>query len=74
MGADADGRFRGVAAEIIGTDTGQNHADPTIGTVMLTVPEKIQPVTVRYAWRSWGPAPLFNADALPAVPFTHHLA
>ncbi len=72
--ADADGRFRGVAAEIIGTDTGQNHADPTIGTVMLTVPEKIQPVTVRYAWRSWGPAPLFNADALPAVPFTHHLA
>ena len=24
---------------------------------------------MRYAWRSWGPAPLFNADGLPAQPF-----
>ena len=26
-------------------------------------------MAMRYAWRSWGPAPLFNDDGLPAQPF-----
>ena len=48
-------------------------ADSAIGTVLLTVPEGVRPAAVRYAWRSWGPAPLFNADNLPAAPGTRAL-
>lgn len=28
-----------------------------------------EPVSARYGWYSWGPAPLFNGDGLPAAPF-----
>ncbi|NEG72595.1 sialate O-acetylesterase [Bifidobacterium ramosum] len=33
----------------------------------------MRPVAVRYAWRSWGPASLFNGDGLPAPPFRRTL-
>ena len=41
----------------------------SIGTITLSTPKVPEPVMMRYAWRSWGPAPLFNADGLPAQPF-----
>lgn len=41
----------------------------SIGTITLATPKVPAPVMMRYAWRSWGPAPLFNADGLPAQPF-----
>ena len=37
--------------------------------VHLFSPEVPKPTHARYAWRSWGPAPLFNDDGLPAFPF-----
>lgn len=33
----------------------------------------IEPMAVRYGWYSWGPAPLFNEDGLPAMPFQSHV-
>lgn len=39
------------------------------GTVVLSVPEHGTVTGVRYAWRNWGPAPLFDANDLPAEPF-----
>lgn len=41
----------------------------SIGTITLATPDVPDPVAMRYAWRSWGPAPLFNDDGLPAQPF-----
>jgi sialate O-acetylesterase len=41
----------------------------SIGTITLATPEVPAPVMMRYAWRSWGPAPLFNDNKLPAHPF-----
>ena len=41
----------------------------SIGTITLATPKVPQPVMMRYAWRSWGPAPLFNDNNLPAHPF-----
>ena len=41
----------------------------SIGTITLATPDVPEPVAMRYAWRSWGPAPLFNDDGLPAQPF-----
>lgn len=41
----------------------------SIGTITLATPEVPAPVMMRYAWRSWGPAPLFNDNNLPAHPF-----
>lgn len=41
----------------------------SIGTITLATPKVPQPVMMRYAWRSWGPAPLFNDNKLPAHPF-----
>ena len=32
-------------------------------------PDVPQPVAIRYAWKSWGPAPVRNADGLPGIPF-----
>lgn len=64
---ECDGTEEAVSA----ADTEQNQTDCTacaVGTVLLTAPEGIEPTAVRYAWRSWGPAPLFNADNLPAAP------
>lgn len=41
----------------------------SIGTITLATSEVPKPVALRYAWHSWGPAPLFNSDDLPAQPF-----
>jgi sialate O-acetylesterase len=41
----------------------------SIGTITLASPDVPKPVSLRYAWRSWGSAPLFNCDDLPAQPF-----
>ena len=41
----------------------------SIGTITLATPEVPAPVMMRYAWRSWGPAPLVNDNDLPAHPF-----
>ena len=41
----------------------------SIGTITLATPEVPVPVMMRYAWRSWGPAPLANDNDLPAHPF-----
>lgn len=41
----------------------------SIGTITLATPEVPVPVMMRYAWRSWGPAPLVNDNDLPAHPF-----
>ena len=65
--AGEDGVFHPVAATI--TDAGTD-----VAAVVLTVRNAPRPSAVRYAWRSWGPAPLFNADGLPAAPFTRPLA
>ncbi|KFI48081.1 sialate O-acetylesterase [Bifidobacterium biavatii] len=43
------------------------------GTVTLRSPAVAHPTAVRYAWRSWGPAPLFNESGLPAPPFRRSL-
>ena len=45
----------------------------SIGTIMLACPDVPEPMSMRYAWRSWGPAPLFNSDGLPAQPFRLNL-
>ncbi|MEE1295852.1 MAG: sialate O-acetylesterase [Bifidobacterium sp.] len=39
------------------------------GAVRVWSDDVRDPARVRYAWRSWGPAPLFNAQGLPAFPF-----
>lgn len=79
--ASADGGFHPVAAAITDADAGNgtgNGTDDGISTVVLTVQDASQsaskPTAIRYAWRSWGSAPLFNADGLPAAPFTRSLA
>ena len=37
--------------------------------VDVTVPGHVVPRLVRYGWKNWGPAPLFNEAGLPAAPF-----
>lgn len=54
---DAEGQSHPVAARI------------DAQTVMLLPQTPIAARAVRYAWRSWGPAPLVNGDGLPAPPF-----
>ncbi len=49
---------------------GEDPADSDLCAVHIFAPEVPQPRHARYAWRSWGPAPLFNADGLPAFPFS----
>ncbi|KFI65530.1 sialic acid-specific 9-O-acetylesterase [Bifidobacterium cuniculi] len=39
------------------------------GTVRVWADAVREPRHVRYAWRSWGPAPLFNREGLPTFPF-----
>lgn len=56
--AGEDGRFRSAEATIVADDT-----------VTLQAADATRATTVRYAWRSWGPAPLFNGNGLPAAPF-----
>lgn len=74
--AGEDGKFRSIAATIkVRTDgvsarMGDTTATAVHATVLLNVPNVDgKPMAVRYAWRSWGPAPLFNDDGLPAPPF-----
>lgn len=38
-------------------------------TVRVEAPQVDSPTAVRYAWKSWGPAPLFNGAELPALPY-----
>jgi sialate O-acetylesterase len=53
--AGADGEFHEVTAEIAGD------------TVIVTSPGEVR--RIRYAWRSWTEANLFNSHGLPAEPF-----
>ena len=70
-------RFHRTAAEsgfeLAGVDGGFHPAEATIdterGTITVTTIEVDHPAQVRYGWYSWGPAPLFNGDGLPAAPF-----
>ncbi|MCH9275964.1 sialate O-acetylesterase [Bifidobacterium amazonense] len=57
--------------ELAGVDGVWHDVDAMVhgGTVMLRSGAVNDPVAVRYAWRSWGPAPLFNSRDLPAPPF-----
>lgn len=38
-------------------------------TVRVEASQVGSPTAVRYAWKSWGPAPLFNGAELPALPY-----
>lgn len=74
--AGADGIFRPAAATIevhtddVSAGTGDTTTAADYATVLLSAPDiGGEPKAVRYAWRSWGPAPLFNGDGLPAPPF-----
>ncbi|RSX58487.1 sialate O-acetylesterase [Bifidobacterium samirii] len=58
--------------ELSGADGVWHPADAAIvadGTIRVRCDDVPFPVAVRYAWRSWGPAPLFNVAGLPAPPF-----
>ncbi|MBW3095277.1 9-O-acetylesterase [Bifidobacterium sp. 64T4] len=66
--AGIDGIFHPASAAIVATDPGSGTQNAA--TVRVVAHDVIEPVMVRYAWRSWGPAPLFNASGLPAAPFT----
>ncbi|AGH40389.1 sialic acid-specific 9-O-acetylesterase [Bifidobacterium thermophilum RBL67] len=37
------------------------------GVIRVFSPDVPQPVAIRYAWKSWGPAPVRNADAEVSV-------
>ncbi|MCI1978975.1 MAG: sialate O-acetylesterase [Bifidobacteriaceae bacterium] len=43
-------------------------------SVILEEPSIPDPYFVRYAWKNWGPAPLFNGQSLPAAPFCIRLS
>ncbi|MFK3576740.1 hypothetical protein OCH74_07755 [Bifidobacterium thermacidophilum] len=45
--------------------TAEAHADPLDWPVIRNA----QWAASRYAWKSWGPAPVRNADGLPGIPF-----
>lgn len=64
--AGIDGIFHPASAMIEAADTGAH----TGAAVRVVARDVIEPVMARYAWRSWGPAPLFNDAGLPAAPFT----
>lgn len=64
--AGIDGIFHPASATIEAADTGAH----TGAAVRVVARDVIEPVMARYAWRSWGPAPLFNDAGLPAAPFT----
>lgn len=79
--ADTHGRFHRDATEsgfkLAGEDGDFHPAEATIdgahGTITVRAEQVSRPTQVRYAWHSWGPAPLFNGDGLPAPPFRHAL-
>ena len=62
--AGADGVYAAAAARIL-PDTSSGDC-MTVRVAAARIPS---PATVRYAWRSWGPAPLFNGTDLPALPY-----
>ncbi|OZG62826.1 9-O-acetylesterase [Bifidobacterium lemurum] len=57
--------------ELAGNDGVFHPASAVIldGAVIVESAQVVRPCAVRYAWASWGPAPLRNADGLPAPPF-----
>lgn len=60
--ADADGVYVDAGAQIL-------PGDGERVTVRVEAPQVDSPTAVRYAWKSWGPAPLFNGAELPALPY-----
>ncbi|RSX51365.1 9-O-acetylesterase [Bifidobacterium goeldii] len=60
--------------EMAGTDGVFHSVEAAIHNESITLRSSniAHPTAVRYAWRSWGIAPLFNGDGLPAPPF--HIA
>ncbi len=66
--AGEDGVFHDAAADIVyGSKAGGGNRGS--GAIRVFCPEASRPTAIRYAWRSWGPAPVHNADGLPAIPF-----
>ena len=66
--AGEDGVFHDAAADIVyGSKAGGDNRGS--GAIRVSCPEISRPTAIRYAWRSWGPAPVHNADGLPAIPF-----
>ena len=60
--AGADGVYVDAGAQIL-------PGDGERVTVRVEAPQVDSPTAVRYAWKSWGPAPLFNSAELPALPY-----
>lgn len=60
--AGADGVYVDAGAQIL-------PGDGERVTVRAEAPQVDSPTAVRYAWKSWGPAPLFNGAELPALPY-----
>ena len=60
--AGADGVYVDAGAQIL-------PGDGERVTVRVEAPQVDSPTAVRYAWKSWGPAPLFNGADLPALPY-----
>ena len=60
--AGADGVYVDAGAQIL-------PGDGERVTVRVEAPQVGSPTAVRYAWKSWGPAPLFNGADLPALPY-----
>ncbi len=60
--AGADGVYVDAGAQIL-------PGDGERVTVRVEEPQVDSPTAVRYAWKSWGPAPLFNGAELPALPY-----
>ena len=66
--AGEDGVFHDAAADIVyGSKAGGGNRGS--GAIRVFCPEVSRPTAIWYAWRSWGPAPVHNADGLPAIPF-----
>ena len=70
--AGADGVFHPTQATIVTRDARQTATDD-LAQITLSAEGVDHPTAVRYAWHSWGPAPLFNAATLPAPPFKINL-
>ena len=60
--AGADGAYVDAGARILPSD-GERV------TVRVEASQIDSPTAARYAWKSWGPAPLFNGANLPALPY-----
>ena len=60
--AGADGAYVDAGARIL-------PGDGERVTVRVEASQIDSPTAARYAWKSWGPAPLFNGANLPALPY-----